>query len=78
MYALMVKTLFDYGGLGLEDFARKLICMGFDGGFAFHGYWNDVTTQMKEKVASFLLGVHYCVHNTNLAIIILSKLELVH
>jgi hypothetical protein len=34
----MLKTLFDYGGFGLEDFARKLICMGFDGGFVFHGH----------------------------------------
>jgi hypothetical protein len=60
----MLKTLFDYGDLELEDFARKLICMGF----VFHSRWNGVTTQLKEKVTSFLLGVHYCVHETNLAI----------
>ncbi len=80
VYTLMLKTLLDYGGFGLEDFVRKLICMGFDGGFSFHGhlYFIGVTTQIEEKVASFLLGVHSCVHNTNLTIIILSKLELVH
>jgi hypothetical protein len=38
VYALMLKTLFDYGGFGFEDFVRELICMGFDGGFVFHGH----------------------------------------
>jgi hypothetical protein len=35
VYALMLKTLFDYGCLELNDFVRKLIYMGLDEGCVF-------------------------------------------
>lgn len=34
LYIVMLKALFDYGGLRLED----LICINFDGGFVFKGH----------------------------------------
>ncbi len=37
-----------------------------------------MTHQFKEKVAPFLNGVHCFVHKTNLAVVTLWKLDLVH
>jgi hypothetical protein len=35
VYALMLKTLFDYGCLELNDLVRKLIYVGLDEGCVF-------------------------------------------
>jgi hypothetical protein len=48
-----------------------------DGNNAFQGSKISVTTQMKELMVPFVIGMHCFVHQTNLAMLILSKLSLV-
>jgi hypothetical protein len=48
-----------------------------DGNNVFQGSQTSVTTQMKEIMVPFVIGVHCFVHRTNLAMLILSKLSLV-
>jgi len=78
MFAFMLKCLFEFGGLGLEELCEKLVSIGCNGSSMFQGHKMRVTHQFKEKVAHFVIGVHYFVHKTNLAIIILSNVHFVH
>jgi hypothetical protein len=61
---LMVKGLFKFGGLGLEELARKLVSMGCNGSFVFQGHQTNVTMQFKKVVAFFLSGIHCFAHNS--------------
>jgi hypothetical protein len=74
----MVKGLFEFGGLGLEELATKLVSMGCDGSFVFQGHQIGVTMEFKEVVAPFMSGVHCFAHKTNLAMITLFNLPFVH
>ncbi len=76
--SLMLKCLVEYGGLGLEKLVGKLINIKCNGNNVFYGHKSRMTLQFKEKVASFVIGVHYFAHKTNLVIITLSNVPLVH
>ncbi len=72
IFVFMLKCLLEFGGLKLEELCEKLINIGYNGSNMFQGHKTRVTHQFKEKVAPFVTGIHYFVHNTNLAIIIMS------
>jgi len=55
----------------------KFISIEIDGNNVFQGSKSDVIIQMKETMVLFFMGVHYFVHQTNLAMFMLSKLNLV-
>jgi hypothetical protein len=74
----MVKCLLDYGDLGVEEPWRKFVSMGCDGNNIFQAHWTSVMMQIKLKVATFFIGVHYFAHNINLTMINLSTLDLMH
>jgi hypothetical protein len=72
------KGLFKFGGLGLEELARKLVSMGCNGSSIFQGHQTNVTMQFNEVVAPFLSGIHYFAHKMNFVMITLFDLPLVH
>jgi hypothetical protein len=75
----MISTTLSYhGGLDSEgSVAKKLICFGADGVAVFQGARSGVTSQLIEKHAPYLMGVHYMSHRTNLAVQALSNLPMV-
>jgi len=73
---VIVDNVLQYGGLLESDLVSKLISFGANGILVFHGVKNVVTTQLKEKFAHYMLGVHCVAHQTNLTIQTLSKLPL--
>ncbi len=73
----MFITMVTFKGFNVKQLGVELISMGCNGSSVFRGARASVTTQMKENVAPFLMGVHYFVHWTNLAMLVLSKLSLV-
>ncbi len=77
-FSLMLKCLFEFGGLGLGELVGKLVSMGCDGSNVFQSHQIGVTLQSKEKVAQIFNGIHCFTHKINLAVITLSKLDLVH
>ncbi len=66
-----------FKGLSVKQLGAKFISMGCNGSSVFQGAKANITTQMKENLVPFLMGVHYFVHQTNLAMLVLSKLSLV-
>jgi hypothetical protein len=60
-----------------EKFSSRWVCCGCDKFSIFEGHHLKVTLQLKYKVVPFFIGVHYITHQTNLAIVVLSKLPLV-
>jgi len=64
-------------GLTNFDMASKWIYLGCDGDSVFEGIQYGVITQTKEQITPFFIGVHYVAHQTNVAILVLSKLSLV-
>jgi hypothetical protein len=51
-----------FRGLSVKQLRAKLISMGCNGNSVFQGARASVTTQMKENVAPFLMGVHCFAH----------------
>jgi hypothetical protein len=51
--------------------------MGYNVNNVFQGARDNVTTQMKENVVPLLMEMHCFTHQTNLVVLILSKLSLV-
>ncbi len=74
---VILDVMGKYGGLTNSNIASKWICLGCDSDLIFQGIWSRVINQIKEQIAPFLIGVHYVTHQTNLAILVLSKLSLV-
>ncbi len=70
--------MLDFGGLGVEELARKKMNIGYDGYNVFHGHQTSVTMQFKDKVAPFIIRVHCFSHRTNLVVITLSNVSIVH
>jgi hypothetical protein len=70
--------MLDFGGLGVEELARKLVNIGCDESSVFQGYQTSMTMQSKNKVAPFITRMHCFAHQTNLAVITLSNVPLVH
>lgn len=62
----IVGALSTEGGLDSETIAKKLISFGADGCSAMQGNRASVTQQIKEKFASFAIGVHCVTHRYNL------------
>ncbi len=77
-FFLMLKCLFEFGGLGLGELVGKLVNMGCDGSNVFQGHHIGVTLHSKEKVVQIFNGIHCFIHKINLAVITLSKLVFVH
>jgi hypothetical protein len=66
---MIMTTLRYHGGLEGDDvIAEKLLCFGADGAAVFQGARSGVTTQLTEKFAPYLMGVHCMSHRTNLAV----------
>ncbi len=59
---VIMENVLQYGGLSKSNLASKLISFGVDGVSVFYGAKNGVTTQLKEKFALYMLGVHYVAH----------------
>jgi hypothetical protein len=78
IHALMLKCLGDFDRLRSEDLVQKLINIGCNNSNIFQGHKTGVTQQFQEKVSPFVMRVHYFAHKTNLAVIILSNVLLVH
>ncbi len=64
VFKLIVKGLFEFNGLGLEELVGKLVNMGCGGSNVFQGHKTSVTFQFKENLTPFLNGVHYFAHKT--------------
>jgi hypothetical protein len=65
-------------GLEAANIASKLIFFGADGASTFQGSKNGVVKQIKDKHASFVVGVHCCTHKLNLCTRSLSSLTVMH
>ncbi len=78
IYNVILQTLLIQKGLIEVEVRKKLVSIRVNGGFMFVGCRTSVLVQMKEKLASHLVAVHYCAHCTNLAIQTLSSLSIVH
>jgi hypothetical protein len=79
IFVLMLQFLFEFDGLGLEELVGKLVSIGCDDKNVFQsGHRTKVTLQFKEKVAPFVIGIHYFVQKINLVVITLSDVFLVH
>jgi hypothetical protein len=63
--------------VGVKDSASRLISMGCDDNSVFQDAKIGVITQVKEIVVPFMIGVHCFPHYTNLAMLVLLKLNLV-
>jgi hypothetical protein len=70
--------MLDFGGLRVEELDGKLVNFGCDKFNVFQSHQTSVTMQFRNKVAPFLTGVHCFAHQTNLTIITLSNVPLVH
>ncbi len=72
-----MDNVLQYGGLLEFNLASKLISFSVDGVLIFQGAKSGVTTQLKNKFAPYMLGVHYVAHQTNPVVQTLSKLPMV-
>jgi hypothetical protein len=72
IFHLMLTTIVTFGGLNGEELGAKLISMGYDGSSVFQGARVGVSTQMKENVVPFFIGICCFAHCW-----FLSKLSLV-
>ncbi len=73
MFIAMVTV----GGLNFKKLGAKFVSMGYDGSNVFQGVRVGVTSQMKENVVPFLMGIHSFTHQSNLVVLAWSKLTLV-
>jgi hypothetical protein len=53
----MFTAMVTFGGLSVKQMGAKLISMGCDGSNVFQGARVGVSTQMKENVVSFFMGI---------------------
>jgi aspartate-semialdehyde dehydrogenase len=70
--------MLDFGGLRVEELAKKLVSIGCDRYNVFQGHQTSMTIQFKNKVVPFIIRVHYFAHQTNLGIIAFSNVPLMH
>jgi hypothetical protein len=57
IFPLMVRSLQDFGGLGLKDLEGKMVNMGGDNNIILRGNQTNVTSQFKEKAALFTIEI---------------------
>jgi hypothetical protein len=77
IFYLMSTTIVTFEGLKVEKLKVKFLSMGYNVNNVFQAARTNVTTQMKENVVPFLMEIHCFTHQTNLVVLILSKLSLV-
>jgi hypothetical protein len=77
VFQFMLKALETLAGVNVEVLGAKFTSIGIDGYTNFQGSRTSVTTQMKETMVPFFMGVHCFAHRTNLVMFMLSKLSLV-
>jgi hypothetical protein len=70
--------MLDFGSLGVEKLVGKLVNVGCEKSSVFQGHRIGMTTQFKDKVVPFITRMHFFAHHTNMAIITLSNVPLVH
>jgi hypothetical protein len=59
----MFIAMVTFGGLSFEKLGAKFVSsLGYDGRSVFQGVRVGVTTQMKENVVPFLMGIHSFTH----------------
>jgi hypothetical protein len=75
--SFIVKSLMEFGGLSETNLANKLFSFGVDRVTIFQGVKNGVITQIMQKHAPFVSGVHCMAHRTNLVVQTFSALSLV-
>jgi hypothetical protein len=71
----IVTSLIEYKGVKEADLIQKLICFGINKTIIFQGVKTSVITQLLQKHAPYLNGVHCMAHRTNLVIATLSSLR---
>jgi hypothetical protein len=54
----MFVAMFKFGGFIIKELGAKFTSMGCDGNINFQGARADVTTQMKDNVAPFMISMH--------------------
>jgi len=79
IFVLILKFLFEFDGLGLEELVGKLVSIGCDDRSVFQDdHKTRVILQFKEKTNPFVIGVHYFAQKINLVVITLFNVLLVH
>ncbi len=78
IFSSMVKCMLDFDGLGVEEIVGKLVSIGCDESNVFQGHRTSMTTQFKNKVVPFITRVHCFAHRTNMTVITLSNVSLMH
>ncbi len=67
MTHLIIEVLIIEGGLEKEIMASWLVSFGVDGVLVFQSISTSITMQLHNEYAPHMVGVHYMVHCTNLA-----------
>jgi hypothetical protein len=62
IFHLMFIAMVTFRGLSVKQLGAKFISMGCNGSSVFQGAKASITTQMKENLVPFLMGVHYFAH----------------
>jgi hypothetical protein len=75
--AIILNAMGKYGGLTNEAMASKWVCFGCNGDYVFQGIRIGVITQIREQTTPYLINAHCVAHQTNLVVLVLSKLSLV-
>ncbi len=73
----IVTSLTRHRGMKDANLAHKLVCFGIDKIIIFQGAKIGMTIQLMQKHTSYLNGVHYMAHYTNIIVATLSSLRLV-
>jgi hypothetical protein len=74
--AMFLKCIIKYEKNLNQNLCLMLVCFGCDGDYVFQGCHNWVTSQLF-IIVLFLIDVHCMAHQTNLLVVVLSKLPLV-
>ncbi len=79
MTHLIIEVLIIEGGLEKEIMASWLVSFGVDGVLVFQSISTSITMQLHNEYAPHMVGVHYMVHCTNLAMqTLINKLHLIY
>jgi hypothetical protein len=54
----MFAAMLTFGGVIVKELGAKFTSMGCDGSNLFQGARANVTTQMKDNVVPFMIGMH--------------------
>jgi hypothetical protein len=77
MFQLMFTTLLTFGGVSVEILGSKFISMDANGCSVFLRFKSQCDYFGEGDNFPFMMGLHYFVHYTNFAMLVLSKLSLV-